>query len=112
MELKEKNKKLDLLWIDKETGQRFPAGVAFYHEDKGEYRLKVDAMADDKMVFLKPVMSENNEIKYQVEVVIKKNGKFLRHSPIGIGHSSTQTGRYIFMDLGPFSRSLVLDMGI
>ncbi len=33
MELKEKNKKLDLLWIDKETGQRFPAGVAFYHED-------------------------------------------------------------------------------
>ena len=34
MEVKEKNKKLELLWIDKESGQRFPAGAAFYHEDK------------------------------------------------------------------------------
>ena len=106
------NKKLELLWIDKQTGQRFPAGAAFFHEDKGEYRLKVDALSDDKMVFLRPVNSENGEVKYRVEVVLKKDGKFLRHAPIGVGHSSPQTGRYIFMDLGPYSRSLVLDTGV
>lgn len=111
MEVKEKNKKLELLWIDKESGQRFPAGAAFFHEDKGEYRLKIDAMSDDKLILLRPAKSENDEIKYRVEVVLKKNGKFLRCSPIGMGHSGPQTGRYIFMDLGPFSRSLVLDMG-
>lgn len=109
--IKEKNKKLELLWIDKESGQKFPAGVAFYHEDKGEYRLKIDAILDDKLVLLRPTKSENNEVKYRVEVVLKKNRQFLRYSPIGTGHSSPQTGRYIFMDLGPFSRSLVLDMG-
>lgn len=111
MEIKEKNKKLELLWIDKESGQRFPAGAAFYHEDKGEYRLKIDAMSDDKLVLLKPTNSVNGEIKYRVDVVLKKNGKFLRYSPIGVGNSGPQTGKYIFMDLGPFSRSLVLDMG-
>jgi hypothetical protein len=51
MDNKVKNKKLDLEWIDKETGRKFPAGVAFYREDKGEFRLKVDAMPDDKYIF-------------------------------------------------------------
>ncbi len=111
MGIKEKNEKLELLWIDKESGQKFPAGAAFYHEDKGEYRLKIDAMSDDKLILLKPAQSENGEIKYRVEVILKKNGKFLRYAPIGVGRSGPQTGRYIFMDLGPFSRSLVLNMG-
>ena len=111
MEVKEKNKKLELLWIDKDSGQQFPAGAAFYHEDKGEYRLKIDAMSEDKLVFLKPTNSSNGEVKYRVDVALKKNGKFLRYSTIGFGSSGSQTGKYIFMDLGPFSRSLVLDMG-
>ena len=109
--VKEKNKKLNLLWIDKESGQKFPAGVAFYHADKGEYRLKIDAMLDDKLVYLKPTNSSDGEIRYRVEVALKKHGKVLRYTPIGMGYSGKQTGRYIFMDLGPFSRSLVLDVG-
>ena len=112
MNEKVKNKKLELMWIDKESGKRFPAGAAFYHEDKGEYRLKIDALSDDKLVFLRPSASENGEVKYRVEVALKKEGKVLRYSPIGVGHSGPQTGRYIFMDLGPYSRSLVLDTGL
>jgi hypothetical protein len=109
--MKEKNKKLELLWIDKQTGQKYPAGAAFYHEEKGDYRLKIDAMSDEKLILLKPTTSVGGEVKYRVETVLKKDGKFLRSAPIGYGYSGKETGKYIFMDLGPFSRSLVLDMG-
>jgi hypothetical protein len=68
-------------------------------------------MSDDKLIFLRPAKSENGEIKYRVEVILKKNGKFLRCALIGTGYSGSQTGQYIYMDLGPYSRSLVLDMG-
>ncbi len=111
MENVKKDLKFNLYWIDKETGKQFPAGVAFYHEEKGDYRLKIDAMPDDKLVYLKPTDAKEKDVKYRVDVVLRKNGEFSRKSLIGTGYSGTNTGKFIFMDLGPFSRSLVLDMG-
>ncbi len=108
MENRVKNKKLDLEWIDKETGRKFPAGVAFYHEDKGEFRLKVDAMPDEKYIFLRPTGSDGETVHYRVDVSLRKEGKFVRSSPIGSGRSSKSAGPYIFMELGPYSRVLAL----
>lgn len=111
MEKVKKDAKFDLYWIDKESGQKFPAGIAFYHEDKGDFRLKIDAMPEDKLVYLKPTNAHGGEVRYRVDVVLRKNNELARKSPIGIGYSGANTGNLIYMDLGPFSRSLVLDMG-
>ncbi len=111
MDKEKRDKKFSLCWIDKQSGQKFPAGIAFYHEDKGDFRLKVDVLPDEKLVYLRPIRSENNEVQYRIDVLLKRNGQFMRAAPIGTGYSNSQTGNYIFMDLGPFSRSLALDMG-
>jgi len=48
-----KNEKFGLKWICPLTGRKHPAGVAFFNEEQGDYRLKVDVMPDDKVLYLK-----------------------------------------------------------
>lgn len=95
-----------LYWLCGQTGRRFPAGVAFFNEDKGNYRLKVDTFCEEKSVFLFPVSMTDGVINFRVETV-KKGGGF--KSEIGVGHASVDTGYPIYMDIGPFDRTLVLE---
>jgi hypothetical protein len=52
--------------------------------------------------------STNGHINFRVEVVIKRNGKFHQRRPIGEGFSSPDTNGDIVMNLGPYSRKLLL----
>lgn len=95
-----------LYWLNSQSGRRIPAGVAFYNEDKGNYRLKVDTFCEEKSIFLFPVSMTEGVINFRVEAVKKGGG--LR-SEIGIGHATVDGGFPIYMDIGPFDRTLVLE---
>lgn len=107
---KQKSQKLDLYWIDTVTGKKYSAGVGFFLSEYGEFRLKIDALADEKQVFVKPVCGQGDRVNYRVEVVIKSGGRFSRRSEIGSGYMDKNTGGFIYMDLGPFSRCLALEV--
>lgn len=100
--------KLGLYWIDTVSGKKFPAGVGFHLPEYGEFRLKIDALSEDKQIFVKPVGGQDDRVNYRVEVVIKSGGRFSHRSEIGTGYMDKNTGGVIYMELGPFSRSLAL----
>ena len=104
----QKSQKLNLYWIDTLSGKKFSAGVGFHLAQYGEFRLKIDALSDEKQYFVKAVNSVDDRVNYRVEVVIKNNGRFSRRAEIGTGYMDENTGGYIYMDLGPFSRCLAL----
>ena len=106
----QKSKKLDLCWIDTVTGKKFPAGVGFHLPEYGEFRLKIDALSDEKQYFAKPVNGSDDRVNYRVEVVIKSQGRFAHRSEIGTGYMDKNTGGFILMDIGPFSRCLALQV--
>lgn len=105
-----KNQKLGLYWIDTVTGKKFPAGVGFHLPEYGEFRLKIDALSDEKQYFAKPVYSENDRVNYRVEAVVKSAGRFSHRTEIGTGYMDQNTGGFIYMDIGPFSRCLALEV--
>ena len=107
---KQKTEKLKLFWIDKASGQKFPAGVGFHLPEYGEFRLKIDALSDEKQYFAKPVNAQDDRVNYRVEVVVKNKGRFSHRSEIGNGYMDSNTGGYIYMDIGPFNRSLALQV--
>src|SRR5580704_1800921 len=104
----QKSKKLDLCWIDTVTGKKFPAGVGFHLPEYGEFRLKIDALSDEKQFFAKPVSGADDRVNYRVEVVVKSAGRFSHRSEIGSGYMDSNPGGFIYMDIGPFCRSLAL----
>ena len=106
----QKNQKLNLYWIDTTTGKKIPAGVGFHLPEYGEFRLKIDALSDEKQYFAKPVSGAEDQVNYRVEVVVKSNGRFARRTEIGNGYMNKNTGGFIYMDIGPFSRNLVLEV--
>ena len=100
-----------LYWLCNESGRRYPAGVAFFNESQGDFRLKVDLFPEDKVIYVKPVsvsLSEN-VVKFRVEAAIRKNGVVTHRAEIGVGHGSVDPGKQIYMDLGPYCRTLVLE---
>lgn len=106
----QKSQKLGLYWIDTTTGKKFPAGVGFHLPEYGEFRLKIDALSDEKQYFAKPVSGLEDRVNYRVEVVVKSGGRFSHRSEIGTGYMDKNTGGFIYMDIGPFSRSLALEV--
>jgi len=98
-----------LWWFDKQSKRNIPAGVAFYDESFGEYRLKLD-INPDTQYYLRPTGAQNEMVEYRAEVVIKKDGKFHQRKVVGVGYSSKETDGDIFIDFGPFSKTLVLGM--
>lgn len=107
--MENKNKMHRLYWICKITGKRFPAGVAFYNEVNGDYRLKVDTFCHDKSIFLKPIALQNEVIQFRVEsVMCKKDGPSQRVE-IGIGEANASKGFPVVMNIGPFDRPLVME---
>lgn len=98
-----------LWWFDKKTNKNLPAGVAFYDEKFGEFRLKLD-IHPETTYYLKPVSSQSDEILFRAEVVIKKDGKYLHRKVIGEGTSSRESQGDVFVELGPYSKLLVMGM--
>lgn len=105
-----KSQKLGLYWIDTVTGKKFPAGVGFHLPEYGEFRLKIDALSDEKQYFAKPVGAQDDRVNYRVEVVVKNAGRFSHRSEIGTGYMDSNTGGFIYMDIGPFCRCLALEV--
>lgn len=104
----QKSPKLRLNWIDTLTGRTFPAGVGFHLPEYGEFRLKIDALSEEKQYFVKAVGGSDDRVDYRVEVVVKSAGRFSHRSEIGTGYMDKNSGGQILMDIGPFSRCLAL----
>lgn len=111
----QKTEKFYLWWMDRNRQTRLPAGVAFYEEGYGEYRLKIDFLqalqeAQDLKFYLKSVGASDDRILFRAEAAVKKNGKFAGRYPVGEGYSSKATDGEIFIDFGPFEKALVLTL--
>jgi len=106
--LNTENKCHRLYWLCGHSGKRYPAGVAFYNQNKGDYRLKVDTFCDGKSVFVKPISMTDGIINFRVETVVNTN-KGSHRTEIGVGHASVEAGYPIYMDIGPYERTLVLE---
>lgn len=104
-----KSEKFKLQWLCSQTGKAQPAGVAFYNESQGDYRLKIDALPDDKLIFLKLTGASDGSIYYRVETVVKKNGQPTHRIQIGQGYSRSEGGFPVYMDIGPYSKVLVME---
>lgn len=104
-----KSENFRLYWLCGQTGRKHPAGVAFFNESQSDYRLKIDTMPDEKMIFLKVASMTDGVIYYRVEAAVKKNGKVSHRAEIGTGRADASDGYPIMMDIGPFSRYLVLE---
>lgn len=108
-----KAEKAYLWWKDKFTERRIPAGIAFYEEDYGEYRLKIDFLqavdgGAGSQLYLRSIGLTDGRMFFRAEAVLKKNGKYLGRRVVGEGYSSPETDGEILIDLGPFERTLVL----
>jgi hypothetical protein len=102
-----KEKKENLAWVDSQTGESFHAGVAFFIEEFGEYRLVLDAPRT--VLYLRPCEVSNGKIFYSVYAVIENNGRFSHRVEVGNGYSSNETDNQIYMKLGRhFNQRLVL----
>lgn len=100
----------DLCWMNPITGKRLGAGKAFYDEQFCEYRLKIDEQCEDKQYYLKPIGMADNQVRYRLEQVIKKNGKFHHREEKGDGYSDESTGGEIFIDFGSSMKVLILSL--
>jgi hypothetical protein len=108
MNTERKQKKENLVWVDPQTGETFHAGVAFFFEEFGEYRLVLDA--PQTVLYLRPREVTNGQIFYTVYAAILNNGKFSHREEVGNGYSSDETDNYIYMKLGRYSNQrLVLE---
>ncbi len=106
----EKSEKFNLYWLCSQTGKTLPAGVAFFNETQGDYRLKIDAFPDDKLVFLKLTSASEGTVHYRVETVVKRAGQATHRTQIGSGYSKSESGLPVFMDIGPYSKVLMLEL--
>ncbi len=104
-----KNERFNLYWLCKQTGRRHPAGVAFFNESQADYRLKIDTMPDDKLIYLKVSSMSEGVILYRVETAVKKQGGVTHRAEIGSGHAKCDEGFPIYMDIGPYERTLVME---
>lgn len=108
IEQKQKSERLNLYWLCGQTGRKHPAGVAFFNEEQNDYRLKIDVMPEDKTLFLKAISSSDDVTYYRVEAAVKKAGRVVHRAEVGSGYAKKEDST-IYMDIGPFSRTLVLE---
>ncbi len=95
-----KQKKEDLVWMDPQTGETFHAGVAFFIEEFGEYRMVLDAPRT--VLYLRPKEACADRIDYVVHAPIDINGKFSHRVEVGSGYSSQETNNQIFIKIGRY----------
>ena len=104
-----KSEKFNLSWICTSTGKKLPAGVAFFNENQGDYRLKIDTFPEDKQVFLKPTGVSEGTVHYRVETVVKRGGQVTHRAQIGTGYAKSEDGFPVIMDIGPYSKALMME---
>ena len=108
-----KNKKIqkeNLEWVDSQSGATFHAGVAFYDDRFGEFRLVLDA---PKTIYsLVPNESNDKEIKYKVFAPIKIRGKFSHKVEVGYGYSNYNTNGDIYMLIGRYGQMRLVLRGL
>lgn len=109
-ELNSDSERLNLYWLCTETGRHHSAGVAFYNEGQGDYRLKIDLMPDDKLLYLKATSRDQGMTRFRVETAVRKAGRVTHRAEVGSGFGKDGEAE-IYIDLGPFSRTLVLETG-
>ncbi len=100
MQNMKKQKKENLYWMDPQTGETFNAGVAFFIEEFGEYRLVLDAPRT--VLYLRPKEASGDKIDYAVHAPIDINGKFSHRVEVGNGYSSSETNNQIYMKIGRY----------
>jgi hypothetical protein len=98
-----------LYWLSSHTGKRYHAGVAAYDEERGDYRLKIDLFCGSMHLFAKPVSVTEGLITYRIEALVKDENGALHRADVGEGHASSLECYPIFIDLGPFERTLLLE---
>lgn len=96
-----KQKKDDLVWLDMQTGEKFHAGVAFFLEEFGEYRLILDAPRT--VLYLRPHKAQGDDVSYLVHAPIDISGKFSHRVEVGKGYSNKDTNNDIYMKLGRYA---------
>ena len=102
----EKTETFYLWWIDAQKGSRKPAGVAFFDNEFGDYRFKLDFFPENQY-YLRCLGGDNLTVRYRLEVVHKnKEGKFLRRVPVGDGYCNALGEVHI--SPFPFEKELVL----
>lgn len=108
----QKSERLNLYWLCTQTGRKHPAGVAFFNVEQGDYRLKVDVLPEEKTLFLKASSVSADSILYRVEAAVNKAGRVVHRAEIGTGYAKKADPGLIYMDIGPFSRTLVLEQSV
>ena len=109
MHLEQKKETFKLSWVCPKDGNRLPAGVAFFNEDQGDYRLKIDVLPEEKPVYLKVSSLSDGMVHYRVEIAVRKKGWISHRSEIGRGRAIVGSGYPIVMELGPFEKNLWLE---
>jgi hypothetical protein len=104
----ENKSKVHRLYWQTQSGRRVPAGVAFYNEEQGDYRLKVDTFCEERSVYVKPVAVSDGVVQFRVEALLKKT-QGIKRSEIGSGQASVEKGFPIYLDIGPYDRTLVIE---
>ena len=103
------NKPLILGWLDPRNNMVNHAGVGFYNSKYGEYLLKIDEEPSEKQYFLKPYGSNDGEVNYRIELILKrKDGRFLKRQRVGVGYSNKDTSGNVFINYGSKFKTLVL----
>jgi hypothetical protein len=49
------------------------------------------------------------KVLYRLEVTVRKEGRVTHRAEVGIGYCNVDEGYPIYIDVGPFSRQLVLE---
>ena len=107
MKTEKKPEKFDLWWISPLNEKRQYAGVAFFDETYGEYRLRLDYEPETQL-YLRPIGLINDKQLFKVEIVRKRNGKFFKRFPVGEGVLGKDTDGEVHMELGPYIKTLAL----
>lgn len=95
-----------LWWFDATKGTRKPAGVAFFDNNFGDYRFKLDFLPENQY-YLRCIGGSTERVEYRLEAIHKnKEGKFLRRVPIGEG-SSMPNGD-VRITVFPLDKELIL----
>lgn len=101
MKIVKKQKKDDLIWIDTQTGEKCHAGVAFFIEEFGEYRMILDAPRT--VLYLRPNKAMCGEVQYSVFAPIEANGKVTHRVEVGRGYANENTNNDVYIKLGRYS---------
>ena len=102
-----------LWWENKDSKVRTHAGVAFYNERFGEYRLKLDVLGNERQLYCKIIGSADGFIRYRMELVKRKDGIFWRRQRVGEGYSNIkEVGADVYIEIPPYDAGHFLVMTI